>query len=709
MRDKTLRRWFSLGALPLLWCALMALWAFYFTGHFPSFLDVTTYVFPEKWVNTSQWLSGTVPLWNPWISCGTPHLAQIQPGCFYPPFFLWLFTGLNDWFFYLSFLHSLWAMLGFFLWVRGRGVSWTLAWLGAGSFAFGGLAVSNWGFVTHVATMSWIPWVFFAAEVALRRGTLAAWSGLALTLTMQTLAGYVFFGFYTYLALVAYLLWGRTTTRGQWKAFTLASSGAVLLSAVQILPFLDYLTYAQRLMGGYFVFQPREWWTLLWPDVLGTPGLGSHRGVPGHFIFYPYFGLVPLLGLLLALWRWSPQTRFFAWGSVVTFLLMAGLPWAPVVLEPLKSAPVFVFLAVSGAVLYWTQDAATRGWSRKLLLVGAVLWAVDLFLLPYRLITLVPDPYRKEENLRSVATIRHSVGEGRLLSTRPRDQFYPPGLEGSLEGSVDYRVKWMLPNTNAVWGLRSAGGYLSSSVDGFQNMYRYLWNGIGNERFLDAAGVGTLMGVAPKYPKYVVQQTLSESPLTRNAGALPTVWRASFVREFPDRPAVLAALMDPSAFVEQEVFTEKSPSGGAVRLVPPRRTLHGDTGESFGWLEQLRSRWGRFWGLGNRVNPVRLSPCREDITADFQEQGWMVWNESYAPGWRAWVDGTPQSIFRAYGWFMAVPLKGKGLHRVTFRYEPVAFRLGLFLSLVTWATLLGWVTVTIRRRMIKGRWGLSQG
>ena len=64
----------------------------------------------------------------------------------------------------------------------------------------------------------------------------------------------------------------------------------------------------------------------------------------------------------------------------------------------------------------------------------------------------------------------------------------------------------------------------------------------------------------------------------------------------------------------------------------------------------------------------------------------MVFDESYAPGWHAWVDGKPRPILRAYGLFMAVAA-GPGLHRVDFHYEPATFRLGLFLSLSALAAL----------------------
>jgi uncharacterized membrane protein YfhO len=52
------------------------------------------------------------------------------------------------------------------------------------------------------------------------------------------------------------------------------------------------------------------------------------------------------------------------------------------------------------------------------------------------------------------------------------------------------------------------------------------------------------------------------------------------------------------------------------------------------------------------------------------------------------MDGKPEPILRAYGFFMTVAVKGGGSHEVDFRYEPVSFRLGLFVSLVVFGFFL---------------------
>jgi hypothetical protein len=75
---------------------------------------------------------------------------------------------------------------------------------------------------------------------------------------------------------------------------------------------------------------------------------------------------------------------------------------------------------------------------------------------------------------------------------------------------------------------------------------------------------------------------------------------------------------------------------------------------------------------------------RRSFNGKFPQSGFLAFNESYTPGWHAWLDGAPVPLLRAYGLFMAVAVP-EGTHQVEFRYEPASFRPGLFLSLLALA------------------------
>jgi uncharacterized membrane protein YfhO len=84
---------------------------------------------------------------------------------------------------------------------------------------------------------------------------------------------------------------------------------------------------------------------------------------------------------------------------------------------------------------------------------------------------------------------------------------------------------------------------------------------------------------------------------------------------------------------------------------------------------------------------VHRSPTRVTLEATASSEGFLVLGETWAPGWRAWVDGRPAPVLRANVIHRAVKLP-PGHHRVEFRYLPAAFRLGLYGTAAALAAVL---------------------
>lgn len=63
--------------------------------------------------------------------------------------------------------------------------------------------------------------------------------------------------------------------------------------------------------------------------------------------------------------------------------------------------------------------------------------------------------------------------------------------------------------------------------------------------------------------------------------------------------------------------------------------------------------------------------------------GFLVVNDAYYPGWRAWVDGTEVPIHIANGWVRAIEIPSAGTHAVYLRYEPPLLAEGQWVSLVS--------------------------
>lgn len=69
---------------------------------------------------------------------------------------------------------------------------------------------------------------------------------------------------------------------------------------------------------------------------------------------------------------------------------------------------------------------------------------------------------------------------------------------------------------------------------------------------------------------------------------------------------------------------------------------------------------------------LSLTPNRVVVRARARQPAYLVLSEVYYPGWRAWVDGTETSVYRADYLFRAVHLEA-GLHDVVFTFMPRSY------------------------------------
>jgi hypothetical protein len=87
------------------------------------------------------------------------------------------------------------------------------------------------------------------------------------------------------------------------------------------------------------------------------------------------------------------------------------------------------------------------------------------------------------------------------------------------------------------------------------------------------------------------------------------------------------------------------------------------------------------------------SPNAVKVEVALDRDGYLVLNDTYYPGWRAYVDGEEKEILRANYAFRAVPLES-GQHTVFFEYDPLSFKMGFAISLATWGAIVLSMTVS---------------
>jgi len=673
----------STASLFILYASVLGIYALWLGNNLPYHNDILVYVYPERIFNSISLQSGLLPLWNPMIACGLPHFANWQSACFYPFFWLSNLIGVPKSLVWLALLHQGWAFAGFYFWSKSQKIPKPLGVLGSLSFAGSAHFIRCWINLPFLATASWIPWVFWAFEKHLQKNELKTRLIAIFCLSLQLLAGYPIFALYTWLILAVWIGWKRPD-RSQIKFILLIGLSVIFLTAAQWLPFAEFLTFSTHgdwKMFPYYI-HPRELMTLLDPTLLGIPGVQDYRGNTTNSIFGNlYFGLLPLLLWLFAWVAIKKSNLFWNFAGLIllAWMLLPGVlteyPAAQKLfgfLEPSKAIGLFLFCACTCAIMLASRLPVEKFERKFIWNLVFVLAALEILILPFRLTYRCADPYPSITQSSLIQDIRANIDDRRIFAAQTSDKLEIHSKKITDEDESHFAhlfVDNLLPNSNMVWGFPSASSYLSLNTENSKNLSQYGVKGFPYWGDLfDIAGVRLFLlpQILPS-SKYKLIEKWKDDFLMLNPQASENLrWVAKSV-DYPNAPSILNILAQPKSGWRQKVYLEKNLNGDYVALARTQRSI----------------------SLKTEENNQTSNNNRTSLSKIFAAPGYVIFNNSYAPGWHAWVDGQPSPILRAYGLFMAVPLSTGGPHQIDFRYEPTSFRFGLFLSMIfLWFILL---------------------
>jgi hypothetical protein len=312
--------WLSPRRFALVLAALLAVtfWRVLFGGEAFFYRDYGFLGYPFAHFHRECFWSGDFfPLWNPYVNCGAPFLAQWNTLCLYPGALIYLLLPLP------------WS-LGFFcvahLFLGGVGMRaladrWTGSRFGAAvagvAFVFSGLVLGCVIYPNYLVALGWMPWVALATRRAWQEGgrslVLAALAG-----AMQMLSGAPEIILLTWVflaALAAMDIGARRKTENVSRSllthyalrFTSVIALITGLCAAQHLPFFQLLSLSQRSGDAVNTFWSLPGWG--WVNLF-FPLFMNFQTEQGVFVmigqsFFPsvYLGIVPLTLALLAAWR----------------------------------------------------------------------------------------------------------------------------------------------------------------------------------------------------------------------------------------------------------------------------------------------------------------------------------------------------------------------------------------------------------------------
>ncbi|HEV2862740.1 MAG TPA: YfhO family protein [Pyrinomonadaceae bacterium] len=284
-------------------------------------------------------LSGSLPLWNPYIFSGTPLHAEAQAGLLFPLNWFFLAFAPEAATNLMMLASYALAALGAYVCARRSGSSVAGAVVTSLAWQLSGFALNQIGHTNVMQTAAVLPWVVWAVDGYGRTGRAGRGALLAALVAIQCFAGHQQTFAYTLLLVAAYAVWmWRSSSEKLERASYLKSlvyvAAGVLLAAVQILPTFELLRNSPRAEATYdfftsFSMPPRFALNFLAPYLSGGGAWGIYRApYVGPSFFGEYVGYVGLMTIMLAsvaVWaRRDAWTKFWAAVAVVCLVLAFG-------------------------------------------------------------------------------------------------------------------------------------------------------------------------------------------------------------------------------------------------------------------------------------------------------------------------------------------------------------------------------------------------
>jgi hypothetical protein len=715
-------------------------------------VDFYTQIYPMAQAAGRSIRDGTIPLWNPFQLCGYPFLATVIYGVLYPFNVAYLFLPTHVAIEATIVLHIFAAGLFMYLFTRGIPLGRPAAFSSATIFMWSGILSYRAGwFPPALASAVWLPLAFLAIDRIFERRSLGSSMLLGVAVGMPILAGWLqtwtyamyAIGGYAVLRLVADALRHRRAAPLLPSAVLLATGLllGVALAAAQLLPSFELRSAGPRKPGGLSVEQmlvtggdapeqiisgavdptpgfPRKSYLgmatlllmplslfstsrrvrLLWLWLLAIGSMAVALSI--HQPFFEFYRALPTVG-----WFREPQRILYLYAFAGSVLAGIGLEALSRLRADARRRGALGVATLTALVVSLTTPIPIRGlltlwiglaaiWATALLptarlrsgaLLGLVgLLAGDLFLAtsnPYR------HPYHDTNVLHNETPVFEFIQQHQGF-----DRTYIAA------GRWAWGWPWVMAKQGVLRQIYGVTDYEPLSLDRYAKFYRLLeapferqhaFSGAlltrpdrPNFRLLDLMSV-RFMVVAKLAPKKLRGALLAKGwrPVFRpedgdflvveNPDPLPRAYVVYRTRAADGEAAALQAISERS-FDFRNVAVLESPDVATPRV--RRRSVQ----------------------KASPARIVRYDPTRVVVELKARWPGHLILTDTFYPGWKATLNGSPTPILRANYLFRGVAVPA-GEHTVTFRYEPLSFSIGATLSAAATALLIAALILGVRR------------
>lgn len=720
--------------------------------------DVIRILYPWKYFSIHELIRGSLPFWNPYSFSGNTHFSNLQSGVFYPlNIFFFVFPFPTAWSVYII-SQPLLACVFTYLFLRGIGLSKLASTFGGIVFSFSGFMTVWMEYGNLGSTFLWLPLALFMIQSYIYIPKLWKLEVIALTFIISILAGYIQLFIYLYLlsfVFALYVLYREKKLHDGRIIFFLAAAFVVpyILAAFILLPLAESFLNSARSSYTFHQLSERliplkNLITIVIPDFFGNPATRNYWLKGTYIERVSYVGMVPLLFVLLAcIQRAQRYTVFFIIVALLSYISALDLFMVKIIhglgipilstTVPSRILSVFCFalsvLAAIGFDWYINSKKNNALFTPFLFLAGiiAASWIFVIFqhesqfaitkrnlVLPsiflfLSLFTILSGRFISKKYA-IYAFLAFSIIDllyffHKITPFSPKAFIYPKtevvselqkiqGIDRTwgygnafLEAELSLQEKIYSPDGYDPLFSKPYGEFISLSKNGrvpseIKRADVTIAPGFGEKdlksnryrkRILDLLGVKYILNkTSPARSAYADTNTFPESAYSlkwnkgewqiyENKGALPRLFLVSSYLVYRT-PAAFERLFFSDLNLSETVMTDEK--------VYPEPT-HGQ-------IKQVRL-------LTYEPTFIQAKTYADSNTLLFL-------SDTYYPGWKAYVDGKMQKIYRANYAFRAIPLQ-KGAHTVELTFIPASFTLGIVISFIACVLLLAYI-IAVRNK-----------
>ncbi len=704
--------------------------------------DFLYHDYPSRNFAAVSMANGEIPLWNPFSFNGMPFLADIQKTVFYLPCAaLTLFVSGGRLSFYwlelMIILHYVLAGIGMFYLARSFELRRVPALFAGAAYMLSGFMIAHAIHQYIITLVAWYPLILLLFRKALAGHW--EWTFLcALVLGHSTLAGFPQLTLYLYFFLLIFFIFELLTTYGgrdliSRPSLVATSKAAIIIilsvavAAIQLLPTLEFadltfraqITY-QKATEGQFSWE--QFITFLYPKFFGTAGAGGYNyHGPGTYWYYwetcMYIGVLPLILLVMSsmlvgknkyiafLFTFGMFAVLFALGDnfIVHRFFFDFVPRFSTFRNPARMG---VFLTFGAAlltgftlqhILYGQKTPRESIRFRTMILALMGIGILTYLLLVSGLLTdmfgfLRDNTIAAPILTNAFASLLICLVSGFLLlgilkggflfrwagfaatgvflidmmvfgGQQNNSKVNPTDYFNRAREVVDF-IKQDSKGELVRVNMRNQQGMLMDRNQGLMDRIMLMegYTPLVLQRYLPPSRnwpqTCDMMNAKYRVATDTLHQALT---LTRASTYLPRAYMVYDARILVDSTSIFH-------FMQSDDFE-------------PARTVVIDTDPGFALKDTSYSGQWQAQFTDYRLNSMALN-------VSTPKDGFLVFSEIYYPGWMAYIDGTPQIIYRADWNQRVIPIRS-GFHRVELRFESRPFRNGMWITAAALAFCIG--------------------